>query len=205
MHTHAHTCTHAYSHVPRTHVCMIPSIEKCAFSLMLEFARTRLHTLTHAHKHATNSTPTLIATWMHAPRLTALSRHILHDPHHIPQPATFAPIPLATHHTPPSTLQLSDRFGRKACLFSAAIISAVCSAAGMACSSYWAWLVMRLLSGIGASGTSLCAYVLGTEAIGAKWRGAAGIGTQVFFIAGEFVLVLVSVLFSSWRGQAAAW
>jgi MFS family permease len=67
---------------------------------------------------------------------------------------------------------LSDRLGRKACLFSAATISAVFAAAGSGCTSYWPWLVMRALAGVGASGTGLGAYVLATEAIGARWRGA---------------------------------
>jgi hypothetical protein len=63
---------------------------------------------------------------------------------------------------------------------------------------------MRLISGVGAAGTALGAYIVATEPIGAGWRGAAGIASQVFFIIGEFSLVLAAVLFKSWRGQAAA-
>ncbi|KAI8471458.1 MAG: major facilitator superfamily domain-containing protein [Monoraphidium minutum] len=100
--------------------------------------------------------------------------------------------------------QLSDRAGRKACMFSATAISALFTAAGAVCRSYWPWLVMRLLAGVGAAGSGLGAYVLATEAIGARWRGAFGILSQLFFIGGEFLLVVVSVLFTTWRAQAAA-
>lgn len=75
--------------------------------------------------------------------------------------------------------QLSDAIGRKYSIHLAAAISAVFAAAGTACTTYWAWLAMRLLSGIGAAGTALGAYILATEAIGPSWRGAMGIYTQV--------------------------
>jgi OCT family organic cation transporter-like MFS transporter 4/5 len=100
--------------------------------------------------------------------------------------------------------QLADRLGRKACLFLAAGISAVFPAAGLACTSYWLWLAMRLLSGVGAAGTALASYILATEPIGESWRGAMGIGSQVFFIVGEFALVAAASAFPSWHGQAAA-
>lgn len=63
---------------------------------------------------------------------------------------------------------------------------------------------MRLLSGIGAAGVALGAYILATEAIGDGWRGKAGIATQIFFIFGEFTLVAIASAFSSWRAQATA-
>jgi OCT family organic cation transporter-like MFS transporter 4/5 len=100
--------------------------------------------------------------------------------------------------------QLADRFGRKACLFAAAALSALFPALGTACTSYWPWLVTRVLSGVGAAGTALAAYILATEPIGDSWRGAMGIATQIAFIAGEFALVAAASAFPSWRGQAAA-
>lgn len=100
--------------------------------------------------------------------------------------------------------QLADRLGRKACLFAAAGISAAMPAAGLLCRTYWAWLATRALSGVGAAGAALAGYILATEPIGASWRGAAGIATQLFFIAGEFALVAAAAAFPSWRGQAGA-
>jgi MFS family permease len=75
-------------------------------------------------------------------------------------------------HFPPPPAQLSDVIGRKYSTFAAAVISAVFAAAGLGCTNYWSWVVMRLLSGVGAAGTALGAYILSTEAIGDGWRGA---------------------------------
>ena len=69
-------------------------------------------------------------------------------------------------------MQVSDRYGRKACMFAAIVVSTTFTAAGTACTNYWAWLAMRLLAGMGSAGTGLAAFVLATEAIGARWRGA---------------------------------
>jgi OCT family organic cation transporter-like MFS transporter 4/5 len=64
-------------------------------------------------------------------------------------------------------------------MFGAAVISAVFAAAGVGCPTYWGWLAVRALSGVGAAGTALGAYILATEAIGERWRGAMGIACQV--------------------------
>lgn len=56
-------------------------------------------------------------------------------------------------------------------MFGATVVSAAFTAAGTACTTYWAWLVMRSLAGIGSAGTGLGAFVLATEAIGSRWRG----------------------------------
>jgi len=119
------------------------------------------------------------------------------DHHPRPLHPHFSPLP--TDAPPPH--QLSDVLGRKACLFSAACVSTAFAGAGAACTNYWTWLAMRALAGVGAAGTSLGAYVLATEAVGPRWHGAAGVATQIFFIGGEFLLVLLSVLFRSWRAQ----
>ncbi|KAI8477034.1 MAG: major facilitator superfamily domain-containing protein [Monoraphidium minutum] len=100
--------------------------------------------------------------------------------------------------------QLADIVGRKRSTLAAVAISAVFSAAGAACTSYWSWLAMRLVSGVGAAGAALGAYILATEPIGPGWRGAAGISSQIFFIVGEFTLVGVAAIWGSWRAQAGA-
>jgi MFS family permease len=179
-------------------------------------------------------------------------------PPRTPPPRPHAPNTLNAPTPPRRPNQLSDRYGRKFCLFSAALLSAVFSAACAAAPSYWAFFAFRTLAGLGAAGTSLGAFVLATEAIGPAWRGPAGIFTQVrppgwrqlphtacihppllgrrppirwraaawtgrparrapspaptlprrqvFFIAGEFTLVLVAVVLfpASWRAQVGA-
>lgn len=99
---------------------------------------------------------------------------------------------------------LADSQGRKKCLFGGTLLAGLFQSASMAATNYWVFLCLRALTGIGIAGQALGAYVLATEMIGPSWRGAAGICTQIFFILGEFALVVFALMFKSWRSLTGA-
>jgi len=99
---------------------------------------------------------------------------------------------------------LSDSRGRKLSLFGATALASICTVMTALSPNEWVYLVSRILTGIGAAGQALAAYILATESIGPTWRGAAGVGTQLFFVLGEFVLVLVAFIFQGWRALCFA-
>lgn len=94
---------------------------------------------------------------------------------------------------------LADAWGRKPTLLSSSIVCVIFTAVESFSSNYWFYFVLRLATGIGAAGQAVACYILATEMIGPSWRGAAGITNQMFFIFGEFALVLFAYLFQGWR------
>lgn len=94
---------------------------------------------------------------------------------------------------------VADSWGRRKSLVAATLLCAVSTLAQAASPNYWVYFVIRMVSGVGAAGQAVSTYILATEMVGASWRGAAGIATQLFFIVGEFVLTLFAFLFQGWR------
>ncbi|KAG2484872.1 hypothetical protein HYH03_016357 [Edaphochlamys debaryana] len=99
---------------------------------------------------------------------------------------------------------LADSRGRKPVLFACTALGAVFTLLAGVSPNYSVYFLFRLLTGIGAAGQALTTYILATEAIGPSWRGTAGVGTQMFFIVGEFVLVLIAFVFRPWRALCFA-
>lgn len=99
---------------------------------------------------------------------------------------------------------LADTRGRKLVLFACTAWGALFTLLAGLSPSYALYFVFRLLTGIGAAGQALAAYILATESIGPGWRGFAGVATQMFFIAGEFALVGVAAAFRPWRSLCFA-
>ncbi|GLI62485.1 hypothetical protein VaNZ11_005116 [Volvox africanus] len=99
---------------------------------------------------------------------------------------------------------LADSRGRKPILFGCTALGAIFTMAAGLSPNYVAYFIFRLITGIGAAGQALTAYILATESIGPSWRGTAGVATQMFFIVGEFVLVLVAFLARPWRALCFA-
>lgn len=54
------------------------------------------------------------------------------------------------------------------------------------------------------AGMSLSTYLLAVESIGPSWRGAAGIATQCTFQVGMLILLIMAVLFDTWRSMSIA-
>ncbi|EFJ44180.1 hypothetical protein VOLCADRAFT_95576 [Volvox carteri f. nagariensis] len=94
---------------------------------------------------------------------------------------------------------VADSRGRKPVLFGCTALGAIFTMAAGLAPNYVAYFIFRLITGIGAAGQALTAYILATESVGPGWRGTAGVATQLFFIVGEFVLVLVAFIARPWR------
>lgn len=92
--------------------------------------------------------------------------------------------------SPPAAYSVADTRGRKPVLFGCTALGAVFTVAAGLSPNYAAYFSFRLLTGIGAAGQALTAYILATESVGPRWRGTAGVATQMFFIVGELVQLL---------------
>ncbi|KAI6687418.1 hypothetical protein NL676_024246 [Syzygium grande] len=64
---------------------------------------------------------------------------------------------------------------------------------------YWTYCLLRFITGFSTGGVGLCAFVLSTEPIGPKKRGAAGMSTFYFFSCGIALLSGIAYVFRSWR------
>uniref|UniRef100_A0ACD5UW13 Uncharacterized protein n=1 Tax=Avena sativa TaxID=4498 RepID=A0ACD5UW13_AVESA len=96
---------------------------------------------------------------------------------------------------------LSDSFlGRKGALQLACILNAVFGLLTALAPNYWAYAILRLLTGFSTGSVGLCSFVLANEPIGPSHRGVAGMSTFYFFSGGIAVLAGIAALFqSSWR------
>lgn len=66
---------------------------------------------------------------------------------------------------------ICDCWGRRLPLFAAtALVAAAMFASLAAGSSYWAFAVLRAVTGIGAAGQSHCNFLLSTEPVGPAFR-----------------------------------
>eukprot|EP00197_Chlamydomonas_leiostraca_P012629 CAMPEP_0202879236 /NCGR_PEP_ID=MMETSP1391-20130828/33331_1 /ASSEMBLY_ACC=CAM_ASM_000867 /TAXON_ID=1034604 /ORGANISM="Chlamydomonas leiostraca, Strain SAG 11-49" /LENGTH=609 /DNA_ID=CAMNT_0049561553 /DNA_START=103 /DNA_END=1928 /DNA_ORIENTATION=+ len=95
---------------------------------------------------------------------------------------------------------MADHHGRKITLLASTCVATVFTIMAGCAPNYWVYFAARLLTGVGAAGQALVTYLIATESIGPTWRGVAGVGTQMFFVLGEFLLVLVALIFKPWRG-----
>ncbi|KAK1325563.1 Organic cation/carnitine transporter 4 [Acorus calamus] len=72
---------------------------------------------------------------------------------------------------------LSDSFlGRKGFLTTVCILCAIFSCLTALSPSYWAYALLRFLTGLSAGGVGLCAFVLATEPIGPQGGSGGGLG-----------------------------
>ncbi|CAL1352724.1 unnamed protein product [Linum trigynum] len=96
---------------------------------------------------------------------------------------------------------LSDsKLGRKGSLTVVCFLNAVLGCLTAFAPNYWAYLLIRLLTGFSTGGVGLCAFVLATEPIGPTKRGPAGMSTFYFFSTGIAILSgIAAYLSTSWR------
>ncbi|XP_071997094.1 solute carrier family 22 member 2 isoform X2 [Engystomops pustulosus] len=94
---------------------------------------------------------------------------------------------------------ISDRFGRKRCLFTSLFITAVFGIL-VAFAPTYQWLVtFRFIQGLVSKGTWLSAYVLVAEFVGLDHRRTVGIVYQMAFTVGLLVLAGVAYFITNWR------
>lgn len=95
---------------------------------------------------------------------------------------------------------LSDSFlGRKGSLTVVCILNAIFGCLTALSPNFWAYTILRLLTGFSTGGVGLCAFVLATEPVGPLKRGVAGMSTFYFFSAGIALLSGIAYVFQSWR------
>ncbi|WKA12335.1 hypothetical protein VitviT2T_029730 [Vitis vinifera] len=95
---------------------------------------------------------------------------------------------------------LSDSFlGRKGSLTVVCILNAVFGCLTALSPGFWAYALLRLLTGFSTGGVGLCAFVLATEPVGPTKRGVAGMSTFYFFSTGIALLSGIAYIFPSWR------
>lgn len=94
----------------------------------------------------------------------------------------------------------SDSFlGRKGSLTAVCILNAIFGCLTAFSPNYWAYVLLRLLTGFSTGGVGLCAFVLATEPVGPTKRGAAGMSTFYFFSTGIALLAGIAYIYPSWR------
>ncbi|CAM0902464.1 unnamed protein product [Alopecurus aequalis] len=96
---------------------------------------------------------------------------------------------------------LSDSFlGRKGALQVACFLNTLFGLLTALAPNYWAYVALRLLTGLSASSVGLCCFILATEPVGPSRRGIAGMSTFYFFSVGIAALAGIAALSqSSWR------
>lgn len=95
---------------------------------------------------------------------------------------------------------LSDSiFGRKGSLTLVCALNLVFGCITAFVPSYWAYALLRFLTGFSTGGVGLCSFVLATEPVGPSKRGVAGMSTFYFFSGGIAVLAAIAYVFPTWR------
>ncbi|CAI0438965.1 unnamed protein product [Linum tenue] len=89
--------------------------------------------------------------------------------------------------------------GRKGSLTVVSIMNAVLGFLTAFSPNYWAYLVVRLLTGISCGGVGLAAFVLSTEPVGPTKRGTAGGSSFYFFSSGIGLLSALAYFLQPWR------
>lgn len=95
---------------------------------------------------------------------------------------------------------LSDSFlGRKGSLTVVCALNTVFGTLTAFSPNYSFYVLFRLLTGCSTGGVGLCAFVLATEPVGPKMRGAVGMSTFYFFSSGIALLSVLAYIFPAWR------
>ena len=100
-----------------------------------------------------------------------------------------------------------DVYGRLPVLVASVTVSSGFILLSATARSVYALIALTALSGASCSGIGISAFVLGVESVGPKWRGAAGIGQQVFWsvgvLTGATLAWIVQPVYG-WRAYCAA-
>ncbi|GER37551.1 organic cation transporter-related family protein [Striga asiatica] len=94
-----------------------------------------------------------------------------------------------------------SRLGRKNMLALSCLVMSVFGCLSAASENIWMYAGLRFASGLGRAPIGTCAFVLGSELVGRKWRGKVGIFGFLCYALGFLSLPIVAYLLrgSSWR------
>ncbi|XP_059085438.1 organic cation transporter protein-like isoform X2 [Tigriopus californicus] len=94
---------------------------------------------------------------------------------------------------------ISDQFGRKKALILAIIWSSSMCLIGSFMNSYWPFLVVRFMTGIGAKGLFMLPFIFVIENTGKEYRAFYGVLIQIPYALGEMFVGLMAYLMQDWR------
>ncbi|XP_070317570.1 solute carrier family 22 member 1 isoform X2 [Odocoileus virginianus] len=94
---------------------------------------------------------------------------------------------------------IADRFGRKVCLFTSTLISAVVGVLTAVAPDYTSLLLFRLLQGLVSKGNWTAGYTLITEFVGLGYRRTVAILFQLAFTVGLVLLSGLAYVLPHWR------
>ncbi|XP_069810552.1 solute carrier family 22 member 7-like [Dendropsophus ebraccatus] len=94
---------------------------------------------------------------------------------------------------------LSDRFGRRAMLLLAMVLSLVCGGLSAGSVSYPMFAVSLTLSGFSLSGMTITVVALSLEWVNMEHRTTAGVLTSICWSIGSALLALIAYLIRDWR------
>ncbi|XP_042316696.1 solute carrier family 22 member 7-like [Sceloporus undulatus] len=94
---------------------------------------------------------------------------------------------------------MSDRFGRRRMLLVSFFITLFFGAMSAFSVSYWMFVVMRTLSGVGLTGISIISLILAVEWTDIKHRTFCGTISGISWSFGYMLLALVAYLIRTWR------
>ncbi|GMH41115.1 hypothetical protein BSKO_09025 [Bryopsis sp. KO-2023] len=93
----------------------------------------------------------------------------------------------------------SDKIGRRKGLLLSIGMSGFGTLVGAFAPNYWVYCAARFATGLGFGGQVVAAFVLWTEFVGPSKRGKLGIATQLLFVVGQCLLVLLAYVIPGWR------
>lgn len=94
---------------------------------------------------------------------------------------------------------LSDTVPPRRMLHSSAIISGVAGSLAATAPFLWAFMLFRVLTGVGVGGIGLASFVLASDVMGASWRPYTGLFLHGGFSAGAAAATLLAWVIPSWR------
>ncbi|XP_074189881.1 solute carrier family 22 member 1 isoform X4 [Rhinolophus sinicus] len=99
---------------------------------------------------------------------------------------------------------IADRFGRKLCVLTTTLISAISGVLTAIAPDYTSLLLFRLLQGLVSKGSWTAGYTLTTEFVGLGYRRTVAILYQMAFTAGLVLFCGVAYAIPHWRGLQLA-
>ncbi|KAL3625103.1 hypothetical protein CASFOL_031771 [Castilleja foliolosa] len=94
-----------------------------------------------------------------------------------------------------------SKLGRKNMLVMSCVVMSISGGLTAISNNIWMYIGLRFISGFGRSTIGTCAFVLGSEIVGKKWRGKVGVFGMICYTLGFLSLPIIAYFLrnSSWR------